>query len=128
MKIEVSIGEVFDKISILEIKLEQIKDPIKLEYIEKELASIYQDLHDHEIEIPTHLKANLREANWQLWQAEDILRELGGKGDYGPEFLHYAILDATINDQRFVIKNQINELCDSSIKEQKSYEDLYTAN
>ena len=75
MKIEVSIGEVIDKITILQIKEERIKDPTKLEHIKKELDILENTLILSELIIPTEMRNKLKDINEQLWDAEDILRE-----------------------------------------------------
>tara|TARA_R110002020_G_C16317913_1_gene774488 strand:+ start:3610 stop:3996 length:387 start_codon:yes stop_codon:yes gene_type:complete len=127
MKIEVSVGEVFDKISILEIKKEKISDEVKLRYISEELA-ILQDTLDREgVEIPKELYQSLKDVNLKLWETEDVIREREAFGRFDEEFVKHARLDAKWNDERFLIKNNINNFCDSSIKEQKSYDKLYSA-
>lgn len=128
MKIEVSVGEVIDKITILEIKQERIKDEIKLFHINKELKILNQTLEESKIEVPKEMFDELKNINTELWEAEDILREKEKYEIYDEEFIKCAVLDSVLNDKRFLVKNKINNFCDSNIKEQKSYEGLYTAN
>jgi hypothetical protein len=127
MKIEVSVGEVFDKISILEIKREKISDSVKVSYVEEELLVLKQTLSDYNIKIPDSLYASLKDVNMKLWETEDVIRERELAQNFDDEFIKHARLDAKWNDQRFLIKNEINNYCNSSIKEQKSYEQLYSA-
>jgi len=128
MKIEVSIGEVVDKITILQIKQKHIDDKVKLEYISKELEVLQQALQDEGVEVPLSMVDSLRNVNQQLWDAEDVIRLKEKRQEFDDAFIHYARHDAILNDQRFLIKNEINNHCDSFIKEQKSYEGLYTSN
>ena len=127
MKIEVSIGEVFDKVSILEIKKGKITDKAKLTYVASELEIIRKTLKDHGIVIPDSLYSKLKDVNLKLWATEDIIRNGELTQNFDEEFIEHARLDAKLNDERFLIKNEINNYCNSVIKEQKSYDELYTA-
>lgn len=127
MKIEVSIGEVVDKITILQIKEERIKDNVKITHIRKELSILQETLEDSGINVPEEMVSRLKNVNEQLWEAEDILRDKERLELYDEDFIKCAVLDSVLNDKRFLIKNEINEYCDSNIKEQKSYDGLYTA-
>jgi hypothetical protein len=127
MKIEVSIGEIIDKITILQIKEKNIKNKKKLLYVKQELSTLQNALHREGIDIPKKMVDNLREINELLWDTEDIIRDLEIKGNFGDEFIEHARLDAILNDKRFLAKNIINNHCNSTIKEQKSYEGLYSA-
>ncbi|HAI37786.1 MAG TPA: hypothetical protein DCM40_06515 [Maribacter sp.] len=128
MKIEVSIGEVVDKITILQIKKEKIKDKTKLKYIKEELNILQNTLKTENILVPENLIDELRDINQQLWDAEDVIRECEKNDNFGDSFVKCARLDAILNDERFLVKNKINNHFDSLVKEQKSYEGLYTAN
>ena len=125
MKIDVSIGEVFDKITILQIKLERIKDQEKLKHITHELDVLKSVLQDSSIDMSNDFFKKLRSINETLWDTEDIIREKEEKEEFDVEFIEHARLDAKLNDQRFLIKNEINMFFGSQIKEQKSYEKLY---
>jgi len=125
MKIDVSIGEVFDKITILQIKLERIKDQEKLKHITHELDVLESVLQDSSIDMSNDFFKKLRSINETLWDTEDIIREKEEKEEFDVEFIEHARLDAKLNDQRFLIKNEINMFFGSQIKEQKSYEKLY---
>tara|TARA_R110000824_G_scaffold115564_3_gene266735 strand:+ start:1309 stop:1695 length:387 start_codon:yes stop_codon:yes gene_type:complete len=128
MRIEVSIGEVVDKVTILEIKKEKILDKIKLEHIEKELLVLENTLTESTIVVPPKLIQKLKDVNLKLWDAEDIIRDRENRNLFDEEFIKCARLDAQLNDERFLVKNEINNICESNIKEQKSYEGLYSAN
>jgi|TARA_B110000444_G_C18512503_1_gene442917 hypothetical protein len=128
MKIEVSIGEVVDKITILQIKEEKIIDLLKLEHIKHELLVLENTLTESKIVVPINLIEKLKEVNLKLWDAEDIIRDRENRNLFDDEFVKCARLDAKLNDERFLIKNEINNACESNIKEQKSYEGLYSAN
>ena len=110
MKIEVSIGEVVDKITILQIKQERIKDDAKLAHINKELDILQQTLSESNIKVPQNLIDDLKKVNTQLWDAEDILREKEKYEVYDNDFIKCAVADSVLNDKRFLIKNDINNL------------------
>jgi hypothetical protein len=128
MKIEVSIGEVVDKITILQIKKEKIVDLLKLDHVERELLVLENTLTESKMVVPINLIEKLKEVNLKLWDAEDVIRDRENKNLFDDEFIKCARLDAKLNDERFLIKNEINNACESNIKEQKSYEGLYSAN
>lgn len=127
MKIEVSIGEVIDKITILQIKQEKIKDKNKLKYISEELETLSSSLKLENISVPSEMVDELKRINLELWEAEDIIRDCENRQDFGDDFVKCARLDAILNDKRFLAKNKINNYSNSVIKEQKSYEGLYTS-
>ena len=128
MKIDVSIGEVVDKITILRIKEERIKDVTKVKHISAELQLLTNSLQESGAEVPETLVEVLKEVNETLWDTEDVIRLKEKNQEFDEEFIKHARLDAKLNDERFLVKNKINEHCDSLVKEQKSYENLYTAN
>jgi hypothetical protein len=127
MKIEVSIGEVVDKITILQIKKNNIQDKKKLLYIEEELNTLTSSLNDEGVEVPVEMIDELRGINQELWDTEDVIRLCEKQNNFNEDFVKHARLDAILNDRRFLTKNRINNHCNSMIKEQKSYEGLYTA-
>ena len=126
MKIEVSVGEVVDKITILQIKKNNIQDKNKLAYIEEELSILTSSLKNEGIEVPVEMINKLRDINQELWDTEDVIRLCEKQNNFNEAFVKHARLDAILNDRRLLIKNQINNHCKSMIKEQKSYEGLYT--
>ena len=127
MKIEVSIGEVVDKITILQIKKEKINEKNKLRYIDEELQILVNTLKSEGARVPQEMIDELRKINEDLWDAEDVLRDKENSKEFDREYIENARLDAKLNDQRFLAKNKINTHCNSLIREQKSYEGLYTA-
>lgn len=126
MKIEVSVGEVIDKITILEIKEKNITDVNKLAYVKQELKILKDLLLEERVDIPKTMVDELRQINQKLWDTEDIIRQLEIEENFGQDFVAHARLDAILNDKRFLVKNKINNFSNSLIKEQKSYEGLYT--
>ena len=107
MKIDVSIGEVVDKITILEIKEQKINEQKKLAYVKQELNLLKGLLLEEGVAVPQKLTDELRSVNKKLWDTEDVIRELEIKGDFGKQFVEHARLDAKLNDKRFLIKNEI---------------------
>ncbi len=127
-KVEVSVGELIDKITILEIKQEKISDEVKLSHINAELDILRATVDSESISVPQELVDELRSINAELWDAEDVIRACERDQDFTEAFVECARLDAILNDKRFLAKNKINESTESLVKEQKSYEGLYTAN
>jgi hypothetical protein len=120
----VSLGELLDKIIILEIKEERISDEAKLANVRTELQSLRAirppSLQGNpEIEI---WEKALREANEELWDLEDRIRDKERADDFGPEFVEVARLIYRTNDKRANAKKMINTICDSTIVEEKSYQ------
>jgi hypothetical protein len=122
MKIEISNGEIIDKLTILEIKLKKITDEIKLENIRKEynqLSEIAAGILDKQD--PLYVK--LMEVNLKLWEVEDRIRDLERKQEFGRAFVETARMVYFTNDLRARIKRDINKRTGSVIIEEKSYED-----
>jgi hypothetical protein len=122
MNIEVSNGEIADKLTIIEIKLERIKDEAKLVNLRKEeivLAEACKDIIAHEHEYYQGLLA----INKELWDIEDRIRELEKAKDFGAEFIEVARSVYFKNDTRADFKKKINVLTGSNLVEEKSYED-----
>jgi hypothetical protein len=122
MKIEVPNGEVVDKLTILEIKLEMIKDEQKLVNIRKEYALLKKAASEI-MEKEDSLYRQLLEVNKSLWIVEDRIRILEKKKDFGEEFIELARSVYKHNDERAEIKMQINKKTHSNLIEEKSYED-----
>ncbi|MDC0895178.1 DUF6165 family protein [Candidatus Pelagibacter sp.] len=121
--IEVSIGELLDKISILEIKQEKIKDPEKLKFISDEHTVLKDQLNKNvksndEIE---KLFQSLKEINAKLWVIEDDKRLCEKKKDFTEKFIKLSRDVHFLNDDRAKIKLEINNLTGSKIKEIKEY-------
>ena len=121
--VEVSIGELFDKISILEIKQEKIKDPEKLKFIKNE-HSILKDQLKKNVESDdklNNLYKSLKEINTKLWIIEDDKRQCERDKDFGEKFIKLSRDVHFLNDDRAKIKLEINNLTGSAIKEIKEY-------
>jgi len=122
MKIEVSNGEIADKLTIIEIKLEKIKDPAKLanlrneyEVVNEAMSTIMEKNHP--------LYRQLYGINTQLWVIEDHIRDLERARDFGDDFIQTARSVYFINDDRSDVKRKINEVTGSKLFEEKSYEE-----
>ena len=121
---EVSAGELIDKITILEIKKEKIKNQDKLKEIIKELTSLSSTMIEliPDISKVEKLKHNLKEINLKLWDIEDGKRSAEKNKDFGEKFINLARNVYKFNDERAKIKLAINNTLGSNIKEVKSYE------
>ena len=120
---EISAGELFDKITILQIKMEKIQDPEKQIIINKELTSLNETLTKH-IEMNQDLEAlmgELKNINFQLWDIEEGKRECERQKDFGDTFVQLARRVYQDNDKRAKVKAAINKLTNSNISEVKSY-------
>ena len=123
--VEVSIGELLDKISILEIKQEKIKDPVKLKFILNE-HSILKDQLNNNVKSDDKIDKlfqSLKGINTKLWTIEDDIRECERNKDFGSDFVSLARAVYFTNDKRSEIKKSINLLTGSGFVEEKSYQD-----
>jgi hypothetical protein len=121
--IPVGAGELVDKITILEIKRQRLRDPRQLANVAAELASLAtarQRWVAPSDEL-TRLTAALKAVNELLWDIEDDIRDCERAGDFGPKFIGLARSVYRRNDERALLKRQINELLRSSMIEEKSY-------
>ena len=121
--VEVSVGELLDKISILEIKQEKIKDPIKLKFIANEYSILKNQLEknvksDNKL---NDLYQSLKEINAKLWIIEDEKRQCEKDKDFGEKFIKLSRDVHFLNDNRAKIKLEINNHTGSLIKEIKEY-------
>jgi hypothetical protein len=121
--VEVSVGELLDKISILEIKKEKINDPKKLEFINREHAILKEQLSknvqsDKEL---NDLFQTLKEINAKLWVIEDDKRLCEKNSDFTKNFIQLSRDVHFLNDDRASIKLKMNNLTGSKIKEIKEY-------
>jgi hypothetical protein len=120
--IPVSVGELIDKLSILHVKKIKIVNEDKLSFINNEfeliynMSSIYFD--DEEI---LNLYRQLIDVNLKLWEVEDELRTIETTKNFDSHFIELARKVYYINDDRFLVKNKINELTNSEVREQKDY-------
>jgi len=118
--IPVSIGELVDKITILEIKLEQLQGKA-LQNVERELDLLQEVLAATGLVIEPELGRELAAINRALWQIEDDIRELERLGSFGAEFIDLARSVYRSNDRRAQLKRQINLRHGSLIVEEKGY-------
>jgi hypothetical protein len=120
--IPVSVGELIDKLSILHIKQNMISDEAKIMFINKEFELLYnfssEYLSNEEI---FKFYQQLIDVNTTLWKIEDELRIIEVQKIFDDKFIELARLVYITNDIRFTIKNKINELTNSEIREQKDY-------
>jgi len=121
MKIEVSNGEIVDKLTIIEIKLKHIQDPDK----RKNLQAEYEVLNEAVSKIidKNHeYYQELLKINQELWDIEDRIRDLERAKDFGDDFIQTARSVYFTNDRRSEVKRKINEMTGSNLIEEKSYE------
>ena len=127
IKIELSVGELLDKISILQIKAERIVDPSKLENINKELdvlMSLWKDsaYSNNNLESETN---DLKAINEELWAIEDKIRDKERNRTFDKGFIELARAVYITNDKRADIKRIINSKTGSELIEEKSYSNYY---
>ncbi|MDA9732291.1 DUF6165 family protein [Acidimicrobiaceae bacterium] len=125
-EVNISIGELVDKLSILEIKLNKVADKSKLKNIKKEydtLSSVSKSIKENNPDEFSILYSELLDVNNQLWEIEDKIRILEKEKKFDSDFIETARNVYIINDERFQIKSKINSLFDSEIIEEKDYED-----
>lgn len=123
LMIEVGAGELIDKITILKIKADRMTDPAKLKNVNHELDVLSRAREENlkpSAELDQQEEA-LRQVNEALWVIEDDIRACEAARDFGPKFIELARSVYIQNDKRAAIKKSINELCGSSIVEEKSY-------
>lgn len=123
----VSVGEIFDKLSILQIKEQKISDPIKLNNVKTEIKELNKSIINLDVyekssyELLNALKTELYETNFKLWEIEDALRELESQKNFEQEFISLARQVYMTNDKRAEIKKEINRMTGSDIIEEKHY-------
>ncbi|CCG42862.1 DUF6165 family protein [Magnetospirillum molischianum] len=121
--VPVSWGEVIDKITILEIKMERLSDPAKLANVRRELDALMtvrdRDFSNH-VGL-ADLADELRTVNESLWEIEDEIRGCERAQDFGETFIRLARLVYITNDRRAAIKRRVNDLLGSDLVEEKSY-------
>jgi len=116
----VSLGELIDKITILEIKKIHMTG-IKLKNVDKELKLLRKILQDKDLEIDIDLINNLKEVNNNLWEIEDNIRIKESNQEFDKEFIQLARSVYKENDKRASIKKEINQKYNSELVEEKSY-------
>jgi len=120
---EISVGELFDKISILEIKKNKIKDKSKVKIVLKELISLQETVSENieKSKSLTKLYKKLKSVNLKLWKIENDIRDYERKSNFNEKFIELARAVYFTNDERSRVKNKINSLTKSNISEVKSY-------
>ncbi len=118
--IPVSIGELYDKYTILEIKSERVSEKTKLVEVHRELA--YLKPYIERFHLCDTIIQKLKCVNIDLWEIEDAIRQKECKKEFDAEFIELARSVYIKNDQRARIKYEINQILDSEIKEIKSYQ------
>ena len=121
--VSISIGELIDRITILEIKAERIADPSKVANVRKELDLLNESRAWRAVASGdvARLKGELRQVNEMLWEIEDRIRACEHERKFGPEFVELARSVYKTNDRRSALKRQINEITGSEIVEEKAY-------
>ena len=123
IKVEISYGELFDKISILEIKKSKLNNPEEIVKVKYELDLLLQELNNSKLNsfIISSLTKNLKEINLKLWNIEDKIREKERDKKFDEEFIKLARNVYITNDKRAKIKSEINHRLNSKVFEIKSY-------
>ena len=123
IKVEISYGELFDKISILEIKKSKLNNPEEIIKVKYELDLLLQELNNSKLNssIISSLTKNLKEINLKLWNIEDKIREKERDKKFDEEFIKLARNVYITNDKRAKIKSEINHRLNSKVFEIKSY-------
>lgn len=121
--VPVAVGELLDKISILEIKTIHIKDEAKLRNISKELLALKEVCDLHKISFSDELYLNIKKVNQELWDIEDKIRIKEKQKQFDSDFVELARAVYVTNDLRFNCKSAINNHYGSDLREEKSYED-----
>jgi len=125
---EISAGELLDKISILEIKIEKINNKDSLEEIKKEYK-ILKEIQNSSIKLKDKIKdlfKSIKEVNLKLWNVEDKLRICEKNKEFGKNFIELAREVYFNNDKRSKIKSEMNKILGSNIKEIKQYANYST--
>ncbi len=123
IKVEVSLGELVDKVTILSIKLERITDPGKLKNIQKEYDILSHAMNKAGISKDSEAFRRLRAVNMKLWDIEDRIREKEAQKSFDNEFINLARAVYFTNDERSRIKREINLEYGSDLIEEKSYKE-----
>ncbi len=123
MKIEVSIGEVVDKVTILEIKTEKFQDKEKLANVAKEYELLKAEIEKVGITTNSDEYKRLKEINLRLWHIEDDIRIEESNKRFGEKFIELARSVYFVNDDRAAVKKEINLKYGSDLIEEKEYVD-----
>ncbi len=125
IRVPVSVGELIDKITILEIKSERIKDPAKLDNVRRELGLLQATWDESPLsrQDVSELKAGLKQVNETLWEIEDVIRVKEMERSFDEQFIELARSVYITNDRRAALKRQLNEATGSTLVEEKDYPD-----
>jgi hypothetical protein len=129
IRVPVSVGELIDKITILEIKSERIKDPAKLDNVRRELGLLQATWDESPLsgQDVSQLKAGLKQVNETLWEIEDFIRVKEMERAFDEQFIELARSVYVNNDRRAALKRQLNEATGSTLVEEKDYPDYADA-
>jgi len=122
MKIEVSNGEIVDKLTILELKRKNAQTQEQARHIEEELNYLKPIVDG--MNIPVRVIDQLRDVNKKLWEIEDMLREYERKSNFDGQFITFARAVYQTNNARFKLKSKINELTGSLFVEEKIHPEI----
>jgi hypothetical protein len=119
----VAIGELIDKITILEIKAQRFTDAVKRTNVQTELSMLRARRDQAVVQSPglDALSAQLKAVNERIWELEDNIRDCERRADFGPDFIVLARAIYRTNDERAAVKRQINITLGSDLIEEKSY-------
>lgn len=120
-QVEISVGELLDKITILEIKVDRVTDAGGVAHVQEELRVLRRTRDMLQLDNMIEVVAELRSVNERLWDIEDQLRECERNSDFGPVFVELARSVYKTNDRRAELKRLINVASASHIVEIKSY-------
>ena len=123
IKVVLSVGELIDKITILQLKMKFIKNKEQLNNVNNELETLKPLLKENNLETPkiNKLFTELYEINFELWKIENKIREKERQSDFSDEFISLARSVYYTNDKRADIKKKINMISGSELIEEKSY-------
>ena len=122
MKIEVSNGEIVDKLTILELKRQNAQTYEQARHIGEELNYLKPIVEG--MDIPEDLLTQLREVNKKLWEIEDMLREYERTSKFDGQFITFARAVYQTNNARFKLKSKINEITNSRLVEEKIHPEI----
>ena len=118
--VPISVGELIDKITILEIKKKYMSGE-KMKNVNNELKSLQVILHNQKLEVDQNLYLNLKKINSSLWEIEDKIRIKESLKEFDEDFIELARSVYKVNDERSLVKREINLKYNSGIVEEKSY-------
>ena len=122
LTVPVSVGELIDKLSILQVKKLKITNPEGLKYVSEEFELLYNQSETYfQVSELKSLYESLTEVNSSLWDVEDKLRVFESEKKFDQEFIELARKVYYTNDERFRLKNKINSISSSEIREVKDY-------